>query len=97
MLNKNQEERLYKASAAGGGEINPNKSHAEQWSNLPKETVDKIMRRVLQVQFELVHESPDKFTVNQIDYIKNEMKKTLFKEQRESSKFNYKTKEVENI
>ena len=97
MLNKNQEERLYKASAAGGGEINPNKSHAEQWSNLPKETVDKIMRRVLQVQFELVHESPDKFTVNQIDYIKNEMKKTLSKEQRKSSKFNYKTKEVENI
>ena len=49
------------------------------------------------MQFELVHESPDKFTVSQIDYIKNEMKKTLFKEQRESSKFNYKTKEVENI
>jgi len=97
MFNKNQEERLYKASAAGGGEINPNKSHAEQWSNLSSETVDKIMRRVLQVQFELVHESPNKFTVNQIDYIKNEMKKTLFKEQRESSKFNYKTKEVENI
>jgi hypothetical protein len=97
MLNKNQEERLYKASAAGGGEINTNKSHAEQWSNLSSQTVNKIMRRILQVQFELVHESPDKFTVNQIDYIKNEMKKTLFKEQRESSKFNYKTKEVENI
>ncbi len=97
MLNKNQEERLYKASAAGGGEINTNKSHAEQWSNLSSQTVNKIMRRILQVQFELVHESPNKFTVNQIDYIKNEMKKTLFKEQRESSKFNYKTKEVENI
>jgi|TARA_R110002012_G_scaffold204806_2_gene374641 hypothetical protein len=97
MFNKNQEERLYKASAAGGGEINPNKSHAEQWSNLPKETVDKIMRRVLQVQFELVHESPNKFTVNQIDYIKNEMKKAVFKEQREGLRFNYETKELEKI
>ena len=47
MLNKNQEERLYKASAAGGGEINTNKSHAEQWSNLSSQTVNKIMRRIL--------------------------------------------------
>lgn len=97
MFNKNQKERMYKSSARGGGEINANKSHAEQWSNLPKETIDKIMRRILQVQFELVNESPEKFTDNQIDYIKNEMKKTLFKEQRESSKFNYKTKEVEKV
>ena len=97
MFNKNQKERMYKASAKGGGEINANKSHAEQWSNLPKETIDKIMRRILQVQFELVNESPEKFTDNQIDFVKNKMKKILLKEKKEGLKFNYETKEVEKV
>ena len=97
MFNENQEKRLYKASAAGGGEINANKSHGEQWSNLANETVNKIMRRILQVQYELVKEAPEKFTEKQIDYVKNEMKKVVYKEQREQSKFNYETKEVEKI
>ena len=55
------------------------------------------MRRILQVDFELVNESPEKFTDNQIDFVKKEMQKAINEEGKRGLKFDYKTKELRPI
>lgn len=52
-------------------------SHAEQWTKLSEKDKQKISRRILQVSFELVNESPHLFSTQGILDVKNEMKKEI--------------------
>jgi len=97
MFNQDQQNRLYNASALGGGEINPKGSHAAQWTNLSAKDIKKIARRSLQVQFELIHEAPHLFSTQGILDIKNEMEKAIKVEEKKGLKFDYKTKKLKKV
>ena len=94
MLSDTQRERLIQASAVGK-EIKQG-SHGEQWENLTKETREKVLRRIAEVEYELVNESPDLFSQDQIEYVRKEMRNTLRREQKKGVRFNYKTKNLES-
>lgn len=95
MLSDTQRERLIQASAVGK-EIKQG-SHGEQWERLTEETRNKVLRRIAEVDYELVMESPSEFNQEQIEYIKNERKKILRRELKRGLRFNYKTKKLESI
>ena len=95
MLSKEQKERLIQASAVDK-EIKQG-SHGEQWERLTEETRNKVLRRIAEVDYELVMESPSEFNQEQIEYIKNERKKILRRELKRGLRFNYKTKKLESI
>ena len=76
MLSDTQRERLIQASAVGK-EIKQG-SHGEQWERLTEETRELILRRIAEVEYELVMESPSEFNQEQIEYIKNEMQDVKF-------------------
>jgi len=97
MFNQDQQNRLYNASALGGGEINPKGSHAAQWTNLSAKDIKKIARRSLQVQFELVNEAPHLFSIQGVLDVKNEMRKAIKVEEKKGLKFDYKTKQLQSI
>ena len=91
MFNQDQQNRLYNASALGGGEINSKGSHAAQWTNLSAKDIKKIARRSLQVQFELVNEAPHLFS------IQKEMRKAIKVEEKKGLIFDYKTKKLKKV
>jgi ribosomal protein L16/L10AE len=92
MLSKEQKERLIQASAVGK-EIKQG-SHGEQWENLTQETRDKVLRRIAEVEYELVTENPGGFTQDQIEYVRKERKNILRRETKKGLRFNYKTKKL---
>jgi len=92
MLSDTQRERLIQASAVGK-EIKQG-SHGEQWENLTEETRERALRRIAEVDYELVMESPSEFNQEQIEHIKNERKKILRRETKRGLRFNYKTKKL---
>jgi vacuolar-type H+-ATPase subunit H len=95
MLSDTQRERLIQASAVGK-EIKQG-SHGEQWENLTEETRERALRRIAEVDYELVMESPSDFNQEQIEHIKNDRKKILRRETKKGLRFNYKTKKLESI
>lgn len=95
MLSDTQKERLIQASAVGK-EIKQG-SHGELWERLTEETRESVLRRIAEVEYELVMESPSEFNQEQIEYIKNERKKILRRETKKGLRFNYKTKKLESI
>ena len=95
MLSDTQRERLIQASAVGK-EIKQG-SHGELWERLTEETRESVLRRIAEVDYELVMESPSEFNQEQIEYIKNERKKILRRELKRGLRFNYKTKKLESI
>ena len=95
MLTDTQKERLIQASAVGK-EIKQG-SHGELWERLTEETRESVLRRIAEVEYELVMESPSEFNQEQIEYIKNERKKILRRETKKGLRFNYKTKKLESI
>jgi ribosomal protein L16/L10AE len=92
MLSKEQKERLIQASAVDK-EIKQG-SHGEQWENLTQETRDKVLRRIAEVEYELVTECPSAFTQDQIEYVRKERKNILRRETKKGLRFNYKTKKL---
>jgi len=97
MFNENQKERMYKATAIGGGEIKKEEHHGDAFHKLSQYEYEKVMRRILQVEFELVNESPEKFTKEGIEFVKKEMQKAINKEGKKGLEFDYKTKELRPI
>lgn len=95
MLSDTQRERLIQASAVGK-EIKQG-SHGEQWERLTEEVRGKVLRRIAEVEYELVNESPDLFSQDQIEYVRKEMRNTLRREQKKGVRFNYKIKKLESI
>lgn len=95
MLSDTQRERLIQASAVGK-EIKQG-SHGELWERLTEETRESVLRRIAEVEYELVMESPSEFNQEQIEHIKNERKKILRRELKKGLRFNYKTKKLESI
>ena len=92
MLSDTQRERLIQASAVGK-EIKQG-SHGEQWENLTQETREKVLRRIAEVEYELVMESPSEFNQQQIEDVKKERKNILRRETKKGLRFNYKTKKL---
>jgi acyl-CoA reductase-like NAD-dependent aldehyde dehydrogenase len=92
MLSKEQKERLIQASAVDK-EIKQG-SHGEQWERLTQETRDKVLRRIAEVEYELVTECPSAFTQDQIEYVRKERKSILRRETKKGLRFNYKTKKL---
>ena len=92
MLSDTQRERLIQASAVGK-EIKQG-SHGEQWENLIQETREKVLRRIAEVEYELVMESPSEFNQQQIEDVKKERKNILRRETKKGLRFNYKTKKL---
>jgi hypothetical protein len=92
MLSDTQRERLIQASAVGK-EIKQG-SHGEQWENLTQETREKVLRRIAEVEYELVMESPSEFNQQQIEDVKKERKSILRRETKKGLRFNYKTKKL---
>jgi len=92
MLSKEQKERLIQASAVDK-EIKQG-SHGEQWENLTQETRERALRRIAEVEYELVNENPDAFTHDQIEYVRKERKNILRRETKKGLRFNYKTKKL---
>ena len=95
MLSDTQRERLIQASAVDK-EIKQG-SHGEQWENLAQETREKALRRIAEVEYELVNECPSAFTQEQIEYVRKERKNILRRETKKGLRFNYKTKKLESI
>ena len=94
MLSDTQRERLIQASAVGK-EIKQG-SHGEQWERLTEEVRESVLRRIAEVEYELVNELPDLFSQDQIEYVRKEMRNTLRREQKKGVRFNYKTKKLES-
>ena len=92
MLSDTQRERLIQASAVGK-EIKHG-SHGEQWENLIQETRENVLRRIAEVEYELVMESPSEFNQQQIEDVKKERKNILRRETKKGLRFNYKTKKL---
>ena len=92
MLSKEQKERLIQASAVDK-EIKQG-SHGEQWENLTQETRERVLRRIAEVEYELVTECPSAFTQDQIEYVRKERKNILRRETKKGLRFNYKTKKL---
>ena len=97
MLSDTQRERLIQASAVGKEIKQGSHAHGELWERLKEETRESVLRRIEEVEYELVMESPSEFNQEQIEYIKNERKKILRRELKRGLRFNYKTKKLENI
>ena len=95
MLSKEQKERLIQASAVDK-EIKQG-SHGEQWENLTQEIRERALRRIVEVEYELVNENPNAFTQEQIEYVRNERKNILRRETKKGLRFNYKTKKLVSI
>ena len=95
MLSDTQRERLIQASAVGK-EIKQG-SHGEQWENLTQEIREKVLRRIAEVEYELVMESPNELNQQQIEDVKKERKNILRRETKKGLRFNYKTKKLEGI
>ena len=92
MLSKEQKERLIQASAVDK-EIKQG-SNGEQWENLTQETRERVLRRIAEVEYELVTECPSAFTQDQIEYVRKERKNILRRETKKGLRFNYKTKKL---
>ena len=92
MLSKEQKERLIQASAVDK-EIKQG-SHGEQWERLTEETRERVLRRIAEVEYELVTECPSAFTQDQIEYVRKERKSILRRETKKGLRFNYKTKKL---
>jgi acyl-CoA reductase-like NAD-dependent aldehyde dehydrogenase len=92
MLSKEQKERLIQASAVDK-EIKQG-SHGEQWERLTQETRERVLRRIAEVEYELVTECPSAFTQDQIEYVRKERKNILRRETKKGLRFNYKTKKL---
>jgi len=95
MLTDTQKERLIQASAVDK-EIKQG-SHGEQWENLTQETRERALRRIAEVEYELVNENPGAFTHDQIEYVRKERKNILRRETKKGLRFNYKTKKLVSI
>ena len=95
MLSDTQRERLIQASAVGK-EIKQ-ESHGELWERLTEETRESVLRRIAEVEYELVTECPNAFTQEQIEYVRKERKNILRRELKRGLRFNYKTKKLESI
>ena len=95
MLTDTQKERLIQASAVGK-EIKQG-SHGELWERLTEETRESVLRRIAEVEYELVMESPSEFNQEQIEYVRKERKNILRRETKKGLRFNYKTKKLEGI
>ncbi len=92
MLSDTQRERLIQASAVGK-EIKQG-SHGELWERLTEETRESVLRRIAEVEYELVTECPNAFTQEQIEYVRKERKNILRRELKRGLRFNYKTKKL---
>lgn len=92
MLSDTQRERLIQASAVGK-EIKQG-SHGEQWERLTEEVRESVLRRIAEVEYELVMESPSEFNQQQIEDVKKERKNILRRETKKGLRFNYKTKKL---
>ncbi len=97
MLSDTQRERLIQASAIGKEIKHKTYAHGELWERLTEDTRLMVLRRIAEVDYELVLESPSEFNQEQIEHIKNERKKILRKELKRGLRFNYKTKKLESI
>ena len=97
MFTDTQKERLIQASAVGKEIKHNTHAHGELWERLTEETRLMVLRRIAEVDYELVMESPREFNQEQIEYIKNETKKILRRELKRGLRFNYKTKKLESI
>ena len=97
MLRNTQKERLIQASAIGKEIKHGTYAHGELWERLTEETRLMVLRRIAEVEYELVNENPSAFTQEKIEYIRNERKNLLRREQRKGLRFNYKTKKLESI
>ena len=95
MLTDTQKERLIQASAVDK-EIKQG-SHGEQWENLTQEIRERALRRIVEVEYELVNENPNAFTQEQIEYVRKERKNILRRETKKGLRFNYKTKKLVSI
>jgi len=95
MFTDTQKERLIQASAVGK-EIKQG-SHGELWERLTEETRESVLRRIAEVEYELVMESPSEFNQEQIEYVRKERKNILRRETKKGLRFNYKTKKLEGI
>ncbi len=92
MLSDTQKERLIQASAVGK-EIKQG-SHGESWERLTEEIREKVLRRIAEVEYELVTECPNAFSQEQIEYVRKERKNILRRELKRGLRFNYKTKKL---
>lgn len=97
MLSDTQRERLIQASAIGKEIKHKTYAHGELWERLTEDTRLMVLRRIAEVEYELVMESPSEFNQEHIEHIKNERKKTLRRELKKGLRFNYKTKRLESV
>ena len=97
MLSDTQRERLIQASAVGKEIKHNTYAHGEQWERLTQETREKVLRRIAEVEHELVNECPSAFTQDKIEYVRKERKNMLRRERKKGLRFNYKTKKLESI
>ena len=97
MLSNTQKERLIQASAIGKEIKHDTHAHGEMWERLTEETRLMVLRRIAEVEYELITEAPSLFNQDHIDYIRRERKNLLRRESKKGLRFNYKTKKLERI
>jgi hypothetical protein len=94
MFTDTQKERLIQASAVGKEIKHNTHAHGELWERLTEETRLMVLRRIAEVEYELITESPSLFSQEHIDYIRRERKNLLRRESKRGLRFNYKTKKL---
>ena len=97
MLTDTQKERLIQASAIGKEIKHGSHAHGELWERLTEETRLMVLRRISEVEYELITENPSMFNQDHIDHVRKERKNTLRRESKRGLRFNYKTKKLESI